>query len=345
MGRVENNEDGTEMDVSKEAFIAEVMDSLKEYLPEEYAHYDIEIRKVDKTNRKALSALSLIDPERKKPGAVPVFYLDDYYRQYLEGEPLDEILQDLGDRVAGALSQTEPDIQEQLQDAAGHITDWDAIKDRIIMSAVGVSKNEELLKDRPHETMGDIASTYRIYLGNLHGVMGTIPVTNDLMGRWNITKEQLHQTALENSMAVLPARINGLRDELAELLGNDPEEGMQNEEGIPLMYVVSNKEKMLGAAVIFYPDVKDRIEALFPEGCFILPSSIHEVLLVPKGQCSVEDLEMMVRDVNRTQVAPEEVLSDLVHEYDPASRMIGLAGQDREFAEEQTMEIAKKVER
>lgn len=49
---------------------------------------------------------------------------------------------------------------------------------------------------------------------------------------------------------------------------------------------------------------------------FILPSSIHETLLIPaNADMDTEYLRDMVRTVNRTKVAPDEILSDNVYYY------------------------------
>lgn len=48
----------------------------------------------------------------------------------------------------------------------------------------------------------------------------------------------------------------------------------------------------------------------------ILPSSIHEVLLVVyEEELCMEELKEMVRHVNQTEVAKEEILSDNVYIY------------------------------
>ena len=60
-----------------------------------------------------------------------------------------------------------------------------------------------------------------------------------------------------------------------------------------------------------------KIGEIFPEGVYILPSSVHEVLIIPKENApSPKELGEMVREVNRAEVAREEVLSDRIYEYD-----------------------------
>ena len=83
------------------------------------------------------------------------------------------------------------------------------------------------------------------------------------------------------------------------------------------MYVLSNERKSYGAASMICPGVMEKVDQLFPEGFYILPSSIHETLIIPKdGAMTPKELGEMVREVNRTEVLREEVLSDRVYEYD-----------------------------
>lgn len=57
-----------------------------------------------------------------------------------------------------------------------------------------------------------------------------------------------------------------------------------------------------------------RQNKLFADGFYILPSSIHELILVPKGRVSVADLTAMVHDINLELVKPEERLSNHIYE-------------------------------
>lgn len=83
------------------------------------------------------------------------------------------------------------------------------------------------------------------------------------------------------------------------------------------MYILTNEEKYFGAAALLYPHVLSHISRLLHCNFYVLPSSIHECILVPdSGQFSKKELETMVREVNETQVEDEEVLSQNVYYYD-----------------------------
>ena len=57
------------------------------------------------------------------------------------------------------------------------------------------------------------------------------------------------------------------------------------------------------------------------ENYFVLPSSIHEVIIVPESASpGYSDLNEMIREINQTQVAEEEVLGDHAYYYDCAKK-------------------------
>ena len=57
---------------------------------------------------------------------------------------------------------------------------------------------------------------------------------------------------------------------------------------------------------------------------YLLPSSIHEFLALPANSLEPEALEKMVKQVNRTEVATEEVLSDTVYFYDRKKKKVSI---------------------
>lgn len=90
----------------------------------------------------------------------------------------------------------------------------------------------------------------------------------------------------------------------------------RKENGAAAMYVLSNHTRINGAACILYDGVLEKIAEMLECNLFILPSSVHEVILIPeKGDEDYERLSEMVREVNETQLSPEEVLADHAYYY------------------------------
>ena len=100
------------------------------------------------------------------------------------------------------------------------------------------------------------------------------------------------------------------------------------------MYVLTNEEGMLGASALYYRDVKEKAAELIGSGYYVLPSSVHEVILVPDTMDhDVKDLCEMVKQANRTVVEPKDVLSDNVYHYDRDARSLNKVDPSRERAD------------
>ena len=91
------------------------------------------------------------------------------------------------------------------------------------------------------------------------------------------------------------------------------------------MYVATVPDKVHGAGVLAYQDFMDKAAERAGGDFFILPSSIHEILIVPdNGKMNLKDLEAMVREVNVTQVSPADKLTDSVYHYDSKEKIFEL---------------------
>ena len=91
------------------------------------------------------------------------------------------------------------------------------------------------------------------------------------------------------------------------------------------LFVATVPDKTHGAGVLAYQNFMDQAAERVGGDFFILPSSIHEVLIVPdNGRMDLKELEAMVRDVNATQVAPADKLTDNVYHYDSKEKIFEL---------------------
>ncbi len=79
------------------------------------------------------------------------------------------------------------------------------------------------------------------------------------------------------------------------------------------MFCLTNKAKMNGASLLLQEDIRKQIGECLGSDYFVIPSSIHEVLILPdNGIFQVPELNAMVQEVNETQVERQEQLSDKV---------------------------------
>ena len=203
------------------------------------------------------------------------------------------------------------------------IADYSQMKDKLSMEVVSAEKNAEMLGTIPHEEMEDMAVVYRLILGENESGRGTVLVTNNLMEQFGITQERLHADAMKNAPEIRPSEIRGMSEVMNEIApGMAPEIAPEDEQ----MFVASVPDKINGAGVIAYPNFMEDAAQKLGGDFYVLPSSIHEVLLVrDNGQMTAKELEQMVKEVNSTQVSPDEQLTDHAYHYDAKAHVFEMA--------------------
>lgn len=202
---------------------------------------------------------------------------------------------------------------------AAALTNYEWAKKLLCVEVVGAGQNTEMLENVPHKDMEDLAMTYRIQLGRNEDGIASVLVTNELMEGMGVTAEQLHADALDNSARIRPPILKTL-DQMLEM----PEE-MEPMVEIPKMLVLTNEDLIKGAAVAFYPEALDNAAKEIGGSFFVLPSSVHEVLLLPDdGMMKTSELKQMVTEINRAEVLPNERLTDSVYHFDAESRTFEL---------------------
>lgn len=198
---------------------------------------------------------------------------------------------------------------------------------------VNREKNEELLKSVPSRWFaGDLAIIYKVIIEDLGG-NASVTIKNDLMEKENLSEEELYENALKNldDKIVVNSMYDTMKktllddcmtrfpdmstDELDKVVKDMMVMSGAGEEDTTLT-VITNKNKYFGAASILDNATLMELRDTFDSDFYILPSSIHEVIVVPtsKGD-DVEQFRDMVREVNDTQVAPDEILSYNVYLY------------------------------
>ena len=111
------------------------------------------------------------------------------------------------------------------------------------------------------------------------------------------------------------------------------------------MFVATVPDKVAGAGVIAYQNFMDEAAERVGGDFFILPSSTHEVLLVKDdGEANFRDLKAMVEEVNATQVALEEKLTDSVYHYDSKEHIFELAEKFEARQQAKEAEISSEKE-
>ena len=278
-----------------------IASQIKDYLPVDYSDADVSITSVLKNNTTRLDGLTIKTPESN---ICPNIYLNQFFTDYENGRDFEDILSDI------ARIRQMHDGPADLDVSA--ITDLDRVRDKIAAKLINTEQNKEYLEDKPHTDIADLSAVYYINLGtDSCGSMTTV-ITNALLSQYGITVEELHEIAVQNMDS--KARFCSIFEVLSELISSDLQDGLCPADN--MMFVLTNESKLNGAAMLLCPATMDMIAEQVGSSIYILPSSIHETLVVPFNDgLDVEQLKQMVHEVNSTQVAEDEILSDNVYVY------------------------------
>lgn len=192
-------------------------------------------------------------------------------------------------------------------------------KELITFRVCGYEANKELLATIPHERVGDMAMTYHLIATQTEDGFGSIRITDSLMKQMDLEESELKSLALDNTLRMYPPTLKSMMELMEEIMLGEPQEIREMGSELPedTMYVLSNASGINGATSLFYPELQEKIAETLACDYYVLPSSIHEVIIVPdNGQMSNQELVAMVREINETQVAPNEVLTNNVYHYD-----------------------------
>ena len=300
-----------------EEFCNYVERHILECLPPEYANAEIKLKPVNKSAGEELTGISI---KKEDETIVPNIYLNGFYEKYRNANSLEDVLWDI------ANTRIKNDNTFRLEDVPT-FESFDEIKDRVIMRVNNARVGEKYLEDTPHETVFDLGVVYGVNIAGSDGDSGFIKITDSILNRLGIDQETLHEYAEKNTAE--KATYKTLGDVLAEMMGdaNLPDDIFTD----PPVYVLTNQEKVYGAAAIACPSTLKDIASKTQEDYYILPSSVHEILIVPISlNANADDLLQMVHSVNATEVDPRDYLSDNVYYYSAEREKLFLANPEFE---------------
>lgn len=277
--------------------------------------FRVRINDVTKNNGVVLSGITMLQDDNN---ISPTIYLNKYYEAYENG---DITLRCIVDEVLDTYERNKVNQSVDMR----FFMNYERIKDRIIFKLIHAERNKELLKDIPHIRYLDFAVVFQCLISDEMFGNATIMIHNAHLKIWEITENELYEKAIKNTPVLQRYDIKTMKDVLCEMMLLEEMEGKEilnkNEyiedlQDATPMYVLSNRTKVQGASCILYPNILKDFASAVKSDFYILPSSVHEVILLPaQGDEDKEGLKRMVCEVNETQVEREEVLSDSVYYY------------------------------
>lgn len=311
----------------------EAGNAVREYFGEcDRGVIDVESTEVVKLNDVRLYGLKLISEGANAGWTV---YIDDLYRRYEEGEPL-ELLMDIAvSRCEESLMMEMPVVPHALK------VDFETIRDRLTVRLLGIRNNMSYLAGKPYIDAGCGLALIAV-INCEPGVMSewVLVATDDLL-RTEIRcgREELLTAALENTAAIEPpllvrlsdyVYLNYLNAHYEKYAGSqtftnymeNPEAYSRTDEGALML---TNASAYFGSAALFYPGVQERIAEILGCGYYVLPSSVHEVMIIPDELSpGIREMKSTVLEANRYVVDREEQLSDDIYHYDPEKSSLSI---------------------
>lgn len=293
-------------------FMTYIRENVEDRL-EKAGKFGVAVTEITKNNGVVFDILTIAKEDRQ---CTPVFYLKDLYGQYLQGKTPEELAEYILECYRRDADQSDIDVE--------WLCRLENICERIVLKAVNYERNRVQLEMCPYIKELDLALTFRILLEQTEDQIGTVLVTNELMDRWEMTEFDLFDLAVRNMQKIWHPTLEPIQDVLYTLMQLEDgraDEGVGGSENLQetwklSMYVMSNDMRLNGATVLFYTDCLKKFAARVGKDIFVLPSSIHEVLLVPEeDEFTAWDFRQIVEQVNHQLVSEEEILSDHVYRY------------------------------
>lgn len=291
-----------------EDFMEKVKNRVIEKLGKEY---QVTVCKSDKNNGVVCTGLRV---QKNDCSVAPLIYLDEHFRQYKNGNTT---LSSIVKYVVKESRKKSPcvDIQQYLI--------YENIRKNVVYRLVNTESNRDLLEDIPHLEFLDLSIIFRCTVAQEDIGPASILIHNVHMKLWDITIQELYQDAVMNTPRLEEYEIKSMTEVMREIMtegnsdGSDQDACMEDFSDSMSLYVLSNKNRIEGAGCMLYPDLMKDFSDTIGSSFYIIPSSVHECLLLPpKEDVQGGEIRNMIKEINDTQVSIEERLSYSLYYYD-----------------------------
>ena len=261
----------------------------------------VTLQETMKNNGLKLTAVCILKEDEK---VAPNVYLEGLSEQEDPKAAAEEVLRTV-EEYRGAATGQEANI------AIGLMQDKERFLKSVLPKVVNFDWNREQLGGIPYRRYLDLAITYKAKVTEA----ASITVSDGMAKTLGITEQELYDAAMENAKEK-GCVIKSLCEVLKPVYEREgivlPDEAY----GIPLC-IVSNPECLLGAYPICIGEMLKGISGKIGGDFYLIPSSMHEIIVFPAGDdVNTDNARLMIHEVNRCNVAPEERLSDSLYFYD-----------------------------
>ena len=288
-------------------FKVKVQKAVSEVLGQEYT---VELREVQKNNGVLLQGLMI---RKGQDNVTPTIYLNSFWEAYEGGVTFADIIKKI--------------ISIYKEDGIGRkidvsfFQDFEKVKEKLCL--VNREKNREQLEKVPYIPILDLAICFYYAFDEAGVDNGMIPIYRSHLDNWKVTDRDLLEIAVKNTPRLFPGETIPMEDVLGDTLQELPEEVRREFLRKVSMMILTNSRKTYGACSILYPGMLEQLAERYPGMALVgldfspnMLQVVHEFLLVPRErEQDREELKKMIAEVNRTELPPEEVLSDHLYLY------------------------------
>ena len=261
--------------------------------------YTVTVTNILKNNDVSLTGVVI---RERSDSISPTVYLEEFYRQYQDDVLMEEIVEQIIRIYEKSARYSDLDMD--------FFRDYASVEKGIRHKVINYEKNRKLLADVPWFAWHDLAVVFYYAVEETRYDRASILIHNSHLDQWGKTAVEVYHAACRNMKENMPELLVPMQQLLHDTMGLDMGEG-----SLPL-YVLTNRERMFGASAMLYSEKMKELADELQSDLLILPSSLHEALLLPDDRTQEYDVyRQMVRTVNETQVDPEEVLSSHLYRY------------------------------
>ncbi len=247
----------------------------------------------------------------------PIVYLGPLYEEFRNGRPFHKLIRESIDTMLSNVSV----VMEQKK----QWNDVDFVKENLVCRLISKKQNEELLRNIPWVPYLDMAVIFSVYFGPHNGQILQSTLTREKQRDLGLSKQELYDLALSNTMRIFPHQLSRMTDEEWEMYAKQFD--------IPSLYILTNSLMNWGAACMLYPEIWKDISTQLGADLIVLPSSISEVLIIADRDHDEEMYNQyfeMVSYVNEYFLQEQEYLSDSIYLYSREAREVRIWKPGRE---------------
>ena len=294
----------------------EFLENVRKEVESRYdSNVSVTLNHVMKNNGTELDGITIMEKDKN---IAPTIYINSFYDRYREGVSLKAVVSE----IIRIYNQNKNSININ----ADYFENYENVRKTIVYKLVNYQKNKKLLEDVPYKRVLDLAVVFYCLIEQRKGVSATALIHNEHLRIWNVTEDEIYNDALKNTPVLLAGSIVPMSKILSEIAGTAPvdnDEKVCEYTGEDILYVLTNSSRVNGAACILYDNLLKKFATVVHSDLYILPSSVHEVIIVPKKNAfDKSELADMVREVNEQGVSQDEILSDNVYEYNRKNGLI-----------------------